>query len=329
MIWRNKTDLEELSLGDLFNNLKIYEAEVKGSSSSSQNIKNVAFVSSNNSGSTNQVVKTAHGVSTANSKDNASTLPNVNSLSDAVIYSLFARDGLEVADGNAHNESKKIYPEDRKESRECRAPKIQDNNNRETPRRTAEDGPTNFALMALTSSGSSSSSGSDNESQLNVAAYKAGLESVEDRLVVYQKNKTVYEEEIKILKINVMLRDKALAEHRKRFEKAENERDELKLRLEKFENSSKNLSKLLDSQVSDYHKSGLGYDSQVGDEDKSDEQNISQLDKNKTSEGYHAVPPPYIGNYMPSIPDLVLADTNESVFIKSARKDSGAPIIED
>nr|GEY66832.1 hypothetical protein [Tanacetum cinerariifolium] len=33
LIWRNKADLEEQSLDDLFNNLKIYEAEVKHSSS--------------------------------------------------------------------------------------------------------------------------------------------------------------------------------------------------------------------------------------------------------------------------------------------------------
>nr|GEY52568.1 ribonuclease H-like domain-containing protein [Tanacetum cinerariifolium] len=52
LIWRNKADLEEQSLDDLFNNLKIYEAEVKSSSLSSQNIKNIAFVSSNNIDST-------------------------------------------------------------------------------------------------------------------------------------------------------------------------------------------------------------------------------------------------------------------------------------
>nr|GFD30524.1 ribonuclease H-like domain-containing protein [Tanacetum cinerariifolium] len=34
---RNKADLEEQSLDDLFNNLKIYEVEVKGSSASIQN----------------------------------------------------------------------------------------------------------------------------------------------------------------------------------------------------------------------------------------------------------------------------------------------------
>nr|GFB57163.1 hypothetical protein [Tanacetum cinerariifolium] len=37
LIWRNKADLEEQSLDDLVNNLKIYKAEVKSSSLSSQN----------------------------------------------------------------------------------------------------------------------------------------------------------------------------------------------------------------------------------------------------------------------------------------------------
>ncbi|GKB27555.1 hypothetical protein Tco_0866956 [Tanacetum coccineum] len=54
LIWRNKPDLDTLSMDDLYNNLKIYESEVKGSSSSNQNSQNVAFVSSNNSGSSNQ-----------------------------------------------------------------------------------------------------------------------------------------------------------------------------------------------------------------------------------------------------------------------------------
>nr|GEU61916.1 hypothetical protein [Tanacetum cinerariifolium] len=50
-------------------------------------------------------------------------------------------------------------------ARECRSPK--DNRNKDTPRRTvpveAEEEPTNYALMAYASSGSSSSLGSDNE----------------------------------------------------------------------------------------------------------------------------------------------------------------------
>ncbi|GKE15889.1 putative ribonuclease H-like domain-containing protein, partial [Tanacetum coccineum] len=62
-------------MDDLYNNLKIYETEVKGSLSSNQNSQNVAFMSSNNSGSSNQ----AHGSNSA----------NIDSMSDDVIYSFF------------------------------------------------------------------------------------------------------------------------------------------------------------------------------------------------------------------------------------------------
>ncbi|GJZ09084.1 ribonuclease H-like domain-containing protein [Tanacetum coccineum] len=41
LIWRNKPNLDTLSMDDLYNNLKIYETEVKGSSSSNQNSQNI------------------------------------------------------------------------------------------------------------------------------------------------------------------------------------------------------------------------------------------------------------------------------------------------
>nr|GFA93802.1 hypothetical protein [Tanacetum cinerariifolium] len=90
LIWRNKVDLEEKSLDDLFNNLKIYEAEVKGLSPSSQNTQNIAFVSSNNTNNINESVTGAPSISAASFKATVSTLLNVDSLSDAVIYSFFA-----------------------------------------------------------------------------------------------------------------------------------------------------------------------------------------------------------------------------------------------
>ncbi|GJS08926.1 hypothetical protein Tco_0365722 [Tanacetum coccineum] len=43
LIMRNKSDLDILSMDDLYNNLKVYEAEIKGQSSSSLNSQNVAF----------------------------------------------------------------------------------------------------------------------------------------------------------------------------------------------------------------------------------------------------------------------------------------------
>nr|GEW74462.1 ribonuclease H-like domain-containing protein [Tanacetum cinerariifolium] len=156
------------------------------------------------------------------------------------------------------------------------------------------------------------------KSEFNVLSYKTGLKSVEARLVVYQQNEHVFEEDIKVLKLDVMLRDNALVELRKKFEKAEQERDELKLKLDKFQTFSKNLCKLLASQITD--KTGIGYDNQVfnstvfdSDELISSESDVSMPpspvhDRYQSGEGYHAVSPPYIGIFMPPKPELVFHD---------------------
>nr|GEY87714.1 ribonuclease H-like domain-containing protein [Tanacetum cinerariifolium] len=55
VVWRNKADLNTMIMDDLYNNLKVYELEVKGMSSSSSSTQNMAFVSSsnNNNGAVN------------------------------------------------------------------------------------------------------------------------------------------------------------------------------------------------------------------------------------------------------------------------------------
>ncbi|GJS09200.1 hypothetical protein Tco_0365996 [Tanacetum coccineum] len=123
-----------------------------------------------------------------------------------------------------------------------------------------EEHPTNFALMEHTSSGSSSSLDSEvdscskscvkayatlkeqydslfsdyKKSQFNLVSYKACLESVEARLTNYKKNEAVFEESINVLNLEVKLRDNALVEKKKKLEKAEKERDELKLTLKNY-----------------------------------------------------------------------------------------------
>ncbi|GJX22158.1 putative ribonuclease H-like domain-containing protein [Tanacetum coccineum] len=289
LIWRNKPDLEDLSLDDLYNNLKIYEAEIIG---------------------TNEAVKTAHGVSDANSKNNASNLPNVDNLKQIDPDDLEEMD-LKWQMAMLANIAKRFLKKTRRNlgvngtdtidfdktkvecynchrrghfARECMAPKNQDSKNRETTRRIVPvEETTSNALV-------SHSSAQDTE------------------------NEAVFEEDIKILKLDIMLRDNALTKLRKKFEKAEIERDDLKLTLEKFENSSKNLSKLLDSQICDKFKSGVGYDSQVFGSQVFDSQ---VNDRYKISKGYHAIPPPYTGNFMRPKLDLVLADKGEYVFSES------------
>nr|GEY81086.1 hypothetical protein [Tanacetum cinerariifolium] len=146
----------------------------------------------------------------------------------------------------------------------------------------AEEEPTNYALMAFSSS---------------------SLESVEARLLVYQQNESVFDEDIKLLKLEVQLRDNALVSLRQNLEKVEQERDDLKIKLEKFQTSFRNLSELLASQTND--KIGLGYNSKVftramfdcddylssGSDESLPPSPI--YDRYQSGNGYHVVPPPY------------------------------------
>ncbi|GJU76952.1 hypothetical protein Tco_1274022 [Tanacetum coccineum] len=90
VVWRNKPDLDSMSMDDLYNNLKMYDPEVKGVSSSSTNTQNMAFVSSNSSKSSNEGVNTAFGVSTVGTQVNAASSTNIDNLSDTVICAFLA-----------------------------------------------------------------------------------------------------------------------------------------------------------------------------------------------------------------------------------------------
>nr|GEV83032.1 hypothetical protein [Tanacetum cinerariifolium] len=129
---RNKADLEDQSLDHLFNNLKIYEAEVKSSSSTRHNVQNIAFVSSQNTDSTNESVSAVPSVSAASTKVIVFSLPNVDNLSDAVIYSFF------VSQSNSpqldNDDLKQIDADDLEEMDLKWSPR--DTKNKDTERRT-------------------------------------------------------------------------------------------------------------------------------------------------------------------------------------------------
>ncbi|GJV33520.1 putative ribonuclease H-like domain-containing protein [Tanacetum coccineum] len=90
IVWRNKPEIETLSSDDLFKNLKAYESEVKGTSKSTTNSYNVAFLSSSSTNNASGVVNTAQGVNTASTQGAADSSKSAENLSNAMIYSFFA-----------------------------------------------------------------------------------------------------------------------------------------------------------------------------------------------------------------------------------------------
>ncbi|GJR75577.1 hypothetical protein Tco_0087942 [Tanacetum coccineum] len=112
------------------------------------------------------------------------------------------------------------------------------------------------------------------------------------------------------------------SELRKKLEKAQQEKDGIQINVDKLEFASERLDKLIKCQIVDNCKKGLGY---------------------------NAVPPPYIGNFIPPTPDLSFTNLEEfirepvvikpvvenskakasEVKPKAVRKNNGAPIIED
>nr|GEW66156.1 hypothetical protein [Tanacetum cinerariifolium] len=112
VVWRNKVDLETISMDDLYNNLKVYEPEMKGNSSSNSSIQNMVFVSSSNNSNTNEVVNTSQAVNTANGVSTTSTQVNaVDKLSDAIVCAFLA--SQPNSPQLAHGDLKQIHPDDK------------------------------------------------------------------------------------------------------------------------------------------------------------------------------------------------------------------------
>nr|GEX02059.1 hypothetical protein [Tanacetum cinerariifolium] len=87
---QGEAELETISLDDLYNNLKIYELEISGSSNTNQNPQNMAFVSSKSTSSTNEADTTASGVTTTHTQGTTVNSTFVDNLSDAMICDFLA-----------------------------------------------------------------------------------------------------------------------------------------------------------------------------------------------------------------------------------------------
>nr|GEW25913.1 hypothetical protein [Tanacetum cinerariifolium] len=122
-----ETDLEEQSLDDFFNSLKMYKAKVKSSSSASTSTQNIAFVSSSNIDNTNEPVSAAASVSVVNAKLRVSALPNIDANDLEEIDLKWQMAMLIVECYNSHRKGHF--------ARECRSPKDTRKNDAAEPQR--------------------------------------------------------------------------------------------------------------------------------------------------------------------------------------------------
>nr|GEY36118.1 ribonuclease H-like domain-containing protein [Tanacetum cinerariifolium] len=180
IVWWNKPEIDTLSLDDLYNNLKIYKPEGDYANNKSKEIlkehwKEVFY---------EWECKSLRSQDTKHKENTRRTMP-VETPASATLVSCDGLGGYDWSD-------------------------------------QAEEGPTNFALMAYSSTSSNSEVSTDSNcsssclenikilkeqnkqllndlrtSKINAITYKTGLESVEARLLVYKKNESVYEEDIK------------------------------------------------------------------------------------------------------------------------------------
>ncbi|GJR60815.1 ribonuclease H-like domain-containing protein [Tanacetum coccineum] len=323
VVWRNKADLDTMSKDDLYNNLKVYELEFKGMSSSSSSTQNMAFVSSsnNNTNSINEAINTAHRISTSstlvnaacgNRKGGGGLIPNA--YSQMAMLTMRARKFLKNTGRKLTINDNETIGFDKSKvkcynchkrghfTRECRAPRNLDNKNKERSRRSVPmETSTSTDLVSCDGLGgydwsdqveegpnyalmAFSSTNSDSEVSNDFICSKSCLETVE---LLKSQN----EQLLKDLKKSelMVLREITIRDLRKKLETVQKEKDGIQLNVDKFEHSSKSLNKLIECQIVDNCKKGLGY------------------------ENYNAVPPPYTGNFMPSTPNLSFTSLDEFV----------------
>ncbi|GJS01526.1 putative ribonuclease H-like domain-containing protein [Tanacetum coccineum] len=303
IVWRNRDDLDTMSLDDLYNHLKVYEPEVQKKAGS--NSQNMAFISSSNTSSGKGEVPTASVPTASSQVSTVSTEVAAASLSHDTICAYIATQssGSQIK----YEDITQIDEDDIEEMdikwnlallsmRADRAPRSQDRGKRESYRKDpkveepapkalmAIDGigwdwsymanedenhalvaddvvPTEFALMAM----SSSSSSSDNEvyddsycskscrknienlntkinklneelsdCETNLYNYKRGLAQVEARLVEFKVNETKFCERIRVLERDVEIRDNKIKSLKNELEELKKEKESIDHKLAVF-----------------------------------------------------------------------------------------------
>ncbi|GKE28009.1 hypothetical protein Tco_1443393 [Tanacetum coccineum] len=293
IVWRNKADLDTMSMDDLYNNLKVYEPEVKGMYSS---------------------------ISTASTQVNAANSTNIDNLSDVFICSFFS--SQPNSPQLVHEDLQQIHPDDMEEmdlrwqmailkwsaTTVTRGDTLLESAEHQEIKitRTSKNQEgvclwkhlllqlwCHVMILVDMTGVIRQRKGLIMHSWLShlqtLTQRKTGLESVKEKIEVYKANESIYLQDIKGLKFEIHIGEITIRELRKKLEIVQKEKDGIQINVDKFEHASKSLNKLIKCQIVDNCKKCLGY------------------------EKYNAVPPPYIRNFMPPTPDLSFTGLDEFV----------------
>ncbi|GJY87402.1 ribonuclease H-like domain-containing protein [Tanacetum coccineum] len=351
LIMRKKPDIDEIDIDDLYNYLRVYEDEMKKSSTSSFNTQNLAFISSENSSSTN-TVSGEHRVSAAARTAFTSQVSSTPCTHD-VSCSFFAHpttspqlenEDFQQIDGDDLEELdlrwqvamltvrvKKFIQRtgrnmDFKEKRhvsldmskiECFNCHRKGHFAREC-RSARSQGRRPYGDR-------SNAQTTESSSQALVAQDGLGgydwsndfeVEPVNYALMAISSSSSSSSSDSEINNLNTEL------------EKVVKEIDELKLKIEKWEGSSKNLTKILNSQMSAHDKNELGFGTQIDElsnKSETDSENSMTVLKVRSSDEdntlgnsmftkateYHVVSPPITRNLLTSRADISFVGLDE------------------
>nr|GEV10435.1 hypothetical protein [Tanacetum cinerariifolium] len=280
IVWRNRDDLDTMSLDDVYNHLKVYEPEVQKKSES--NSQNMAFTSSSNTSSGKGKVHTASVLTVSTQVFTASTdvaaideddIEEMDINWNMALFSMRADSYMANEEENhalvANDEVSAEFAPIVKSSSSFDNEVYNDSYCSKSCRKNTENLNTKISKLNEELS----------DCETDLYNYKRGLSQVEARLVEFKENEVKYCERIKVLERDVEIKDNKIDYFKNELEQIKKEKESLYNKLTGFENALKVLDNLLGSQRSYKNKEGLGYS---------------------------AVPPPPAQIYSPSKKDLAV-----------------------